>query len=167
MKIAILGAGQLGRMLALAGIPLGLEFAFLDPSERPCAAALGKHVRADYIDAAAIESLTSGATVVTTEFENVPAEAMRLAGRSAPAFPTAQILSMTQDRVSEKALFQRLGIPTAAYMAINSRERLETLPASARVSSRPAAWATMAKANTGFGSLRTLPGPGRFWGRGH
>jgi len=125
MKIAILGAGQLGRMLALAGIPLGLEFSFLDPSERPCAAALGKHVRADYIDAAAIESLTSGATVVTTEFENVPAEAMRLAGRSAPAFPTAQILSMTQDRVSEKALFQRLGIPTAAYMAINSRERLE------------------------------------------
>jgi 5-(carboxyamino)imidazole ribonucleotide synthase len=112
-------------MLALAGLPLGLEFVFLDPADDPCAAVLGKHVRADYADPGAVERLARETAVVTTEFENVPAEAMRLAADHVPTFPTAEVLATAQDRLLEKALIQRLGIPTAAYAAIDSREALE------------------------------------------
>jgi len=129
MKVGILGAGQLGRMLALAGIPMGLEFVFLDPAARPCAAVLGEHLRADYDDALAIERLAQAADVVTTEFENVAAGSMRLAARHAPVFPAAEILATTQDRLLEKDFFQRLGIPTAAYAAIDSRDHLEAFAA--------------------------------------
>jgi 5-(carboxyamino)imidazole ribonucleotide synthase len=125
MRIGVIGAGQLGRMLALAGVPMGLEFVFLDPAERPCAAALGQHLRADYGDAVAIERLAHAVDVVTTEFENVPAEAMRLAARRAPVFPAAEVLARMQDRLLEKEFLRRLGIPTAAYAAIDSRDRLE------------------------------------------
>ena len=50
MKIGVIGGGQLGRMLALAGTPLGQQFAFLDPAPDACAQALGEHIRADYSD---------------------------------------------------------------------------------------------------------------------
>jgi 5-(carboxyamino)imidazole ribonucleotide synthase len=112
-------------MLALAGLPLGIEFIFLDPADSPCAAALGTHIRADYADPSAVERMTRGTSVVTTEFENVPAEAMRLAADRVATFPAVGVLATAQDRVLEKALFQGLGIPTAAYAAIDSREALE------------------------------------------
>src|SRR3546814_20663747 len=60
MKIGILGAGQLGRMLALAGYPLDLDFVFLDPATEACAAPLGEHIHADYVDAHAPTEGTEG-----------------------------------------------------------------------------------------------------------
>jgi 5-(carboxyamino)imidazole ribonucleotide synthase len=107
--VGVIGGGQLGRMLALAGIPLGLSFRFLDPSPDAPAAEVGELLVGAYDDEQLLERLIDGAAVVTYEFENVPVEAARRAG----AVPDARALEVSQDRLAEKQLFRRLGIPTA------------------------------------------------------
>ena len=73
--VACIGGGQLGRMLGLAGLPLGLSFRFLDPSPDACARDVGELVVGPYGDPDALDRLVDGAGVVTYEFENVPVEA--------------------------------------------------------------------------------------------
>lgn len=109
--VACIGGGQLGRMLALAGIPLGLRFRFLDPSADAPAAEVGELVVGAYDDGAALARLADGADAVTYEFENVPVEAARSIG----ALPPPCALELGQDRLTEKELFTRLAIPTALY----------------------------------------------------
>jgi 5-(carboxyamino)imidazole ribonucleotide synthase len=109
--VACIGGGQLGRMLGLAGIPLGLEFRFLDPSPDAPAAATGELVVGAYDDELALRRLTKGADVVTYEFENVPAAA----ARAVSAVPDAYALELVQDRLEEKRLFRRLDIPTPDF----------------------------------------------------
>ncbi len=74
MKVGVIGGGQLGRMLALAGTPLGMQFTFLDPAVDACAAALGKHLHADYSSPEHLQQLAQSVDLVTFEFESVPAE---------------------------------------------------------------------------------------------
>ncbi len=126
MKIGILGAGQLGRMLALAGYPLGLEFAFLDPAQEACAAPLGEHLRADYLDQAALARFCDGIELATYEFENVPQQAAEFVAARVPLLPGPQALSAGQDRLGEKQLFTTLGIPVPKFVAVSSRAGLET-----------------------------------------
>ena len=109
--VACIGGGQLGRMLGLAGIPLGLDFRFLDPAPDAPAQAVGELIVAAYDDECALRRLAAGSDVVTYEFENVPADAARSLG----AIPTAAALELTQDRLEEKRLFRRLGIPTPEF----------------------------------------------------
>ena len=109
--VACIGGGQLGRMLGLAGIPLGLEFRFLDPSPDAPARAVGELVVGAFDDELALRRLADGADVVTYEFENVPAAAARAVG----ALPDARALDATQDRLEEKRLLRRLGIPTPEF----------------------------------------------------
>jgi 5-(carboxyamino)imidazole ribonucleotide synthase len=124
MRIGIFGAGQLGRMLALAGHPLGLEFVFFDPATDACAAAVGRHIRADYIDTVALRDFARQIDVATTEFENVPADALRAISDIVPVYPPADAIATTQDRLLEKQLFQRLGIATPDFAAIDSQQAL-------------------------------------------
>lgn len=119
MRVAVLGAGQLGRMLALSGIPLGMRFRFLDPSPEACAAAVGEWIRAPYEDADALERLCAGCSVVTYEFENVPIAAADAASKRVPLSPPLAALLHAQDRGEEKALFGRLGIPVAPYALVD------------------------------------------------
>jgi 5-(carboxyamino)imidazole ribonucleotide synthase len=107
--VGVIGGGQLGRMLALAGIPLGLSFRFLDPSPDAPAREVGELLVGDYDDPELLGRLADGADVVTYEFENVPVGAARRVG----AVPDARALEASQDRLVEKRLFRRLGIPTA------------------------------------------------------
>jgi 5-(carboxyamino)imidazole ribonucleotide synthase len=109
--VACIGGGQLGRMLGLAGLPLGLSFRFLDPAADACAREVGELVVAPYDDAAGLDRLASGATAVTYEFENVPVHAAERVG----AIPGARSLEEGQDRLREKELFRSLGIPTARF----------------------------------------------------
>lgn len=125
MTVGVLGGGQLARMLALAGIPLGRRFVFLEPSLRPPAGALGAVVRGAYDDAAALERLAGQADVVTLEFEAVPAEAARALGARVPVRPSPEALATAQDRLAEKQLFQQLGIPTASFRPAGAGERWE------------------------------------------
>lgn len=109
--VACIGGGQLGRMLGLAGIPLGLSFRFLDPSPDACAREVGDLVVAGYGDTAGLERLARDAAVVTFEFENVPVEA----AAHLRTVPGPAALEQGQDRLREKELFRSLGIPTARF----------------------------------------------------
>jgi 5-(carboxyamino)imidazole ribonucleotide synthase len=109
--VACIGGGQLGRMLGLAGLPLGLSFRFLDPSPDACARDVGELVVAGYDDPDGLARLTDGADVVTYEFENVPVDAAARVG----AVPGVEALRRGQDRLHEKELFRSLGIPTARF----------------------------------------------------
>ena len=125
LKIGVLGAGQLGRMLALAGYPLDIDFVFLDPAPEACAAPLGEHIHADYSDEAALAEFCSRVDLATFEFENVPNAAAEFVAARVPLHPGPKALTAGQDRLSEKALFTSLGIPVPTHAAVDSREGLD------------------------------------------
>jgi 5-(carboxyamino)imidazole ribonucleotide synthase len=114
-NIGILGAGQLGRMLALAGYPLGHRFRFLDPASDSPAGLLADHLAFDYADKSALEQFVNGLDVVTYEFENVPVEVVRHLEKIVPVYPPSMALEKAQDRFVEKSFFQELGIPTPKF----------------------------------------------------
>jgi 5-(carboxyamino)imidazole ribonucleotide synthase len=124
MTIGILGGGQLGYMLALAGYPLGLHFRFLDPSPEAPVGRIANRVTADFNDEPALEKFSHGLQVVTYEFENVPVTAARFLGERVPVYPPAVALEEAQDRLREKRLFRRLEIPTTEFAEIVKREDL-------------------------------------------
>jgi len=113
--IGILGAGQLGRMLALAGYPLGMRFRFLDPASNSPASLLADHLAFDYTDTATLEEFAKGLDVVTYEFENVPVETARHLEKFVPVYPPSVALEKAQDRFVEKSFFCELGIPTPKF----------------------------------------------------
>jgi 5-(carboxyamino)imidazole ribonucleotide synthase len=123
--IGILGAGQLGRMLALAGVPLGLHFRFLDPTPNSPAARLGEQIVAAYDDPGMLAHFVSGLDCVTYEFENVPIATATLLANHVPVLPPPLALATAQDRMEEKRFFHSLGIPTAPFVAIDTRADLE------------------------------------------
>jgi len=125
MKVGILGAGQLARMIALAGYPLGVDFIFLDPSEDACANKLGEHLLGDYNDPDLLAQLAERADVVTYEFENVPAQTAEFLASHTQVHPAPKALAVAQDRLVEKTFFNDIGIPTPAYAAVNSLADLE------------------------------------------
>ncbi|HSM05850.1 MAG TPA: 5-(carboxyamino)imidazole ribonucleotide synthase [Longimicrobiales bacterium] len=123
--VGVLGGGQLGRMMALAGIPLGLRFRFLE-SKRPCPSdAVGTVVRASYDDEGALQTFAEGVALVTYEFENVPVAAVDTLAGSVIVRPGSEALEMAQDRLREKEGFKRLGIATDDWRAAETREEVE------------------------------------------
>ena len=127
--VAVLGGGQLGRMLGLAGIPLGLRFRFLDPVAGAPAAAVGELVVGSLGDEAALAETAADAVAVTYEWEGVPATAATFlvaADPARPVRPGALPLEVAQDRLTEKLACQRLGIPTPPFAAVDTRADLDT-----------------------------------------
>ena len=125
MIVGVLGAGQLARMIALAGIPLGLDFIFLDPSADACANRLGEALIGDYNDPKLLAQLAERADVVTYEFENVPAEVAEFLASHTQVHPSPKALAVAQDRLVEKSFFHDIGIPTPDYAAVDSLESLQ------------------------------------------
>lgn len=122
--VGVLGGGQLGRMLALAGHPLGLRFRFLDPAADCPAARLGEHVSALYEGPEALDSFASGVDVITYEFENVPVSAAAALAQRAAVYPGPRALEVAQDRLAEKTFLASLGIPTAPFASVPEPEAL-------------------------------------------
>ena len=123
--VGILGGGQLARMLALSGAPLGLRFLVLDSAPDACAAQFAPMLQADYRDQAALASFADQVDVATFDFENVPAESAEWLATRVPVFPSPRALAVAQDRMAEKSLFRELGIPVPEFAAVDSREGLE------------------------------------------
>lgn len=126
MRIGVLGGGQLGRMLALAGYPLGLGFRFLEPASHAPVGILAELMRGDYDDPRALDDFANGLDRITYEFESIPIESVRELNRRVPVFPPPEALATAQDRLQEKELFNRLDIPTPPFAAIGSFADLET-----------------------------------------
>lgn len=124
MKVGIVGGGQLARMLALAGYPLGLEFRVLDPAADACAGQVARLIQSHYDDEVHLAELAAWADVVTFDFENVPAAAARILAQQTVVYPPEEALAIAQDRLSEKTLFWELGIPAPTFSTVDSLDEL-------------------------------------------
>ena len=131
--VGILGGGQLARMLALSGVPLGLRFQVLDPSADACAGHVAPLLVGGYGDRGALDDFAGRVDVATFDFENVPAEAAQHLAASVDVLPNPAALAAAQDRLTEKTLFRRLGIPVPAFEDVASREGLDAAIASVGV----------------------------------
>lgn len=125
MTIGVLGGGQLGRMIALAGYTLGQRFVFLDPGAESSAGHVGALRVGAYDDEERLTELARKSDVVTYEFENVPVASARFLNELVPVFPPPAALEVSQDRLAEKSFFRRLGIPTPAFAPVASRAELD------------------------------------------
>ncbi|ROR32508.1 5-(carboxyamino)imidazole ribonucleotide synthase [Inmirania thermothiophila] len=119
MIVGVLGGGQLARMMALAGHPLGVRLRVLDPATDACAAVAAEHIRAAWDDEAGLARLAEGAVAVTCEFENVPAASARGLAARVPVRPGPAALAVGRDRLEERRLFEALGIPVAPYARVD------------------------------------------------
>ena len=141
LVLGVLGGGQLGRMFVHAAQALGYETVVLDPDATSPAGRVSQHfIQADYRDLAALRQLSSLASAVTTEFENVPAEALATLAAHRPVSPAAECVAIAQDRIREKAHFTRCaaraaqanagtgGVAPAPYAVIQSAADLATVP---------------------------------------
>ena len=120
MKVGVLGAGQLGRMLAIAGYPLNHQFGFSGNSNDEPSSLLG-HM---FTGEKGIESLLDFADVITYESENTDIEIVKAISQKVAVYPGEESLFITQHRGREKALFEQLNIPCAAYQMINCEQDL-------------------------------------------
>ncbi|MEO6689575.1 MAG: 5-(carboxyamino)imidazole ribonucleotide synthase [Dokdonella sp.] len=118
--IGILGGGQLARMLALAGAPLGLRFLVVDSAEDACAGQVAPLLRADWRDFAALADFARRIDVATFDFENVPAETAHWLTEHTRVFPNPHALALSQDRLAEKNLFHEIGLDTPAFAIVDS-----------------------------------------------
>lgn len=123
--VGILGGGQLARMMALAGAPLGLRFRVLDNVADACAGQFAPMIVGDYTDQAALAAFAAQVDVATFDFENVPAESAQWLSERVPVFPNPRALAVAQDRLAEKTLFRELGIPVPDFADIPSRQALD------------------------------------------
>jgi 5-(carboxyamino)imidazole ribonucleotide synthase len=122
--VGVLGAGQLGRMLAQAGHALGLRFLFVDPTPDSPAGQIAEQIVAPYDDERALGRLAE-CDVVTFEFESVPSVAAEWLAPRVKVHPPARALTVAQDRVREKSAFQELGIPTADFAEVDDAQSLD------------------------------------------
>jgi 5-(carboxyamino)imidazole ribonucleotide synthase len=124
MRVGVLGGGQLGRMLALAAYPLGMQVRVFDPAPDACAGQVAEHLCGSFDDEAALARFADGLDVVTTEWENVPADAARYLAAKLPFWPPVEALETAQDRLVEKTLFRDAGISTAPFVPVATKEAL-------------------------------------------
>ena len=124
MTVGVLGGGQLGRMIALAGYPLGQRFVFLDPGADSSAGHVGTLRVGTYDDEERLSELARKSDVVTYEFENVPVASARFLNELVPVYPPPVALEVSQDRLDEKQFFAKLGIPTPPFAPVSSQEEL-------------------------------------------
>ncbi len=124
--VGILGGGQLARMLALSGAPLGLRFLVMDTEPDACASQFAPLLVGDYRDETALAEFAAKVDVATFDFENVPAEGAEWLADRIPVFPNPGALAIAQDRMAEKSLFRELDIPVPEFAAVSTREELES-----------------------------------------
>ncbi|MCA6217266.1 5-(carboxyamino)imidazole ribonucleotide synthase [Ideonella sp. B7] len=123
--LGVMGGGQLGRMFVHAAQAMGYRTAVLDPDPAsPAGLVSHVHIQADYLDAAGLNQLADAADAITTEFENVPAQALRTLATRRPVAPAGEAVAICQDRAAEKAHFCASGVPCAPFAVIETAEQL-------------------------------------------
>lgn len=123
--IGLLGGGQLGRMFTVAARNMGYRVVVLDPDPlSPAGNIADRHLQQPYTDEAALTELGRICGVVTTEFENVPAQALAFLAPRCPVHPRPESLAIAQDRVREKTFARGHGIETARFHAVHSEADL-------------------------------------------
>ncbi len=127
--LGMLGGGQLGRMWVHAAQSMGYRCMVLDPDPHsPAGAAADRHVQAAYLDPQALDTLGTSCEAVSTEFENVPAQALERLAQLTRVTPDAHAVSIAQDRAREKAHFQACGVPVAPHHVLEQVGQLAGVP---------------------------------------
>ena len=134
--LGVLGGGQLGRMFCVAARTMGYRLVVLDPdAESPAGRIADKHIKAGFTDNTALDELASLCDVITTEFENVPAESLRYLAKSKPVYPSAESLEIAQNRDREKQYAISAGLKPVPYQKISE---VSDLDSAAQVTGFPA-----------------------------
>jgi len=124
VKVGIVGGGQLGRMLGLAGVPLGMQFRFLEPAADCPASRLGEIIRTPYDDPEGLERFAQDLGFATYEFENVPVHTAQWLEERVALAPNSRALEVAQDRIREKTTLRDLGVPVQAFASIASASEI-------------------------------------------
>ena len=126
LTLGVMGGGQLGRMFVHAAQAMGYFTAVLDPdANSPAGRVSHRHIQTDYTDSAGLQQLAQCSAAITTEFENVPAPALRELAQFKPVSPGADAVAIAQDRAAEKAHFDKCGVPCAPYAVIETPAQLD------------------------------------------
>ena len=126
LTLGVMGGGQLGRMFVHAAQAMGYFTAVLDPdANSPAGRVSHRHIQTDYTDPAGLQQLAMCSAAITTEFENVPAHALRELAQFKPVSPSADAVAIAQDRAAEKAHFDKCGVPCAPYAVIETAAQLD------------------------------------------
>ena len=129
--LGVMGGGQLGRMFVHAAQQMGYATVVLDPdAASPAGLVSHHHVQTDYLSEAGLAQLSQAAAAITTEFENVPAAALRRLGEQRPVAPSADAVATCQDRALEKAHFVACGVPCAPHASIETAAQLAAVDES-------------------------------------
>ncbi len=124
--LGMLGGGQLGRMFVHAATSMGYRVIVLDPnSSSPAGEIAHLHLQAKYDDAHSLKALAQECSVITTEFENVPAEVFEHLEKTCLVSPNARVLELAQDRIKEKQFAQSLNIPPTPFYAVSNIQDIE------------------------------------------
>lgn len=123
--LGVLGGGQLGRMMAQAAAPLGVDFRFWDPAADACAAPFGDHLIAPFDHPDAVEPFCNGLSAATYEFENIPPDTVAEIARRVPLRPSARSIELTQDRFTEKQFIGDAGATPAPFRNVESPDALD------------------------------------------
>ena len=154
--IGVMGAGQLGRMLAIAARRMGYRVHTFSPAEdTPTGQLADREVAARYDDAAAVRDFARGVDVLTFEFENIPVQTVEWAAEHCVVRPSAQVLHVCQHRLREKDFLDQAGIPLPGFMAVGSAGDLAAAVAELGL---PAVLKTAAFGYDGKGQRKIAPG---------
>ena len=125
--VGVLGSGQLGRMFAIAARRMGYRVHTFSPdSDTPAGQVSDHEVRAPYGDLDAVSDFARKVSVVTFEFENVPAGTVEAASRFAPVRPSGHVLHTTQHRLREKSFLSTAGFPVAPFRHVTTEDELRS-----------------------------------------
>jgi len=129
--LGLLGGGQLGRMFCMAAQSLGYKVCVLEPdADSPAGAVADDHLRAEYLDEAALAALAQRCAATTTEFENVPAAALDFLAQRGAVSPAADSVAIAQDRIDEKRFLASAGVDVAPYAVIRTAADFERIDAA-------------------------------------
>lgn len=124
--IGILGGGQLGRMIAIAGRAMGYRFVTMDPTpDAPCGQTADEQIVARYDDVEAAMRLAAASDVISYEFENVDAQVAEVLESKSYVPQGSRLLRITQNRIREKTAIQEMGIPVAPFRVVASLADLQ------------------------------------------
>jgi len=126
--LGVLGGGQLGRMWVHAAQSMGFQTVVLDPDpQSPAGLVSHQHIQTEYLDPAGLQQMIAACQAATTEFENVPADALAQLAEKIQVAPNAHAVAVAQDRRLEKAHFVKCGVPVALFAVIDSQADLDAV----------------------------------------
>jgi 5-(carboxyamino)imidazole ribonucleotide synthase len=127
-RVGVIGSGQLGRMMALAGSPLNVEFVFFDEALASPSSRLGETIQPSSSDA--LKRFIESVDVITYESENTNTDLVSEISKTKPVYPGVASLANSQHRLTEKNAFRKLGIQTADFERVTSLSELKSAVAT-------------------------------------